>query len=111
MALSYSARSLLPLKNLIKEVIGNLLIDGENLKFVSSYTVYEENNGSIYVATITSMTPTSKHTAAKYHWFRQHVGKEFVIRKFKSENQKAYIFNKCLQGEIFVRIRKLLCGW
>ena len=57
------------------------------------------------------MTPKSKHIAVKYNWFRQHVGKEFVIRKIESENQKAYIFTKVLHGEIFVRIRKLLCGW
>ena len=78
---------------------------------MSSSTVYEENNGAIFVATILRMTPTSKHIAVKYHWFRQHVGKEFVIWKIKSENQKADIFTKGLQGEIILKIRKLLCGW
>ena len=43
-ALSYSVRALIPLKSLIKEVIDNLGIDSENLKFVSSSTVYEDNN-------------------------------------------------------------------
>ena len=66
-ALSHYVRALLPLKSLIKEVIDNLGIYCENLKFVSSSTVYEENNGSIYVATSPSMTPTSKHIAFKYH--------------------------------------------
>ena len=63
------------------------------------------------MATSPGMTPTSKHIAVKYHWFRQNVGKEFVIRKIESENQRADIFTKGLQGQIFVRIRKLLCGW
>ena len=81
------------------------------MKFVSSSTVYEENNGSIVVTTSPRMTPTSKHIAVKYNWFRHHVGKEFVIRKIESENQKADIFTKGLQGEIFVRIMKLICGW
>ena len=99
------------MKSLIKEVIDNLGIDCENLKFVSSSTVYEDNNGAIVMATSPRMTPSSKHIAVKYHWFRQHVGKEFVIRNIKSENQKADIFTKGLQGQIFVRIRKLLCGW
>ena len=58
-----------------------------------------------------SMTPTSKNISVKYHWFRQQVGKEFMIQKIKSENHKADIFTKGLQGEIFLRIRKLLCGW
>ena len=111
MTLSHSVRALISLKSLIKEVIDNLGIDSENLKFVSSSTIYEGNNGAIVVAKSPRMTPTSKHIAVKYHWFRQHVGKEFVIRKIESENQKAYIFTKGLQGQIFVRIRKLLLGW
>ena len=110
-ALYHSVRASLPLKSLIKEVIDNLGIDCENLKFVSSSTVYEDNNGAIVVATSTRMTPSSKHIAVKYHWFRKYVGKEFVIWKIESENQKADIFTKGLQGQIFVRIRKLLCGW
>ena len=109
--LSHSIIALLPLKSLIKAVIDNLVLDSEKLKFVSRSTIYEDNNGSIVVATSPSMTPTSKHIAVKYHWFRQHVGKEFVIWKIKSENQKADIFTKGLQGQIFVNIRKLLCGW
>ena len=111
MALSHSIRALLPLKNLIKELIDNLRIDSEKLKFVSSSTIYEDNNGSIVVATSPRITPSSKHIAVKYHWFRQHVGTEFVIWKIESENQKADIFTKGLQGQIFVRIRKLLCVW
>ena len=92
-------------------LIDNLGIYSENLKFVSSSTVYEDNNGAIVVATSPRMNPTSNHIAVKYHWFRQHVGKEFVIQKIDSENQKADIFTKVLQGQIFVRIRKFLCGW
>ena len=110
-ALSNSVRSLLPLKSLIKEVIDKLVIDSKNLKFVSISTVYEDNNGATLLATSPRMTPTSEHISVKYHWFRQHVGKEFVIRKIESESQKADIFTKGVQGQIFVRIRKLLCGW
>ena len=83
MALSHYIRSLLPLKSLIKEVIDNLGIDSENMKFASSSTTYEYNNGTIAASTIPRMTPTSKHISVKYHWFRQNVGKEFVIRKIK----------------------------
>ena len=85
-------------------MIDNLGIESENLKFVSSSTIYEYNNRAIVVATSPRMTPTSKHIAVKYNWFRQHVGKEFVIRKIDSENQKADIFTKGLQGQIFARI-------
>ena len=102
-ALYHSVRALLLLKSVIKEVIDNLGIDSENLKFVSRSAVYEDNNGDIVVSTSPRMTPTSKHIGVKYHWFRQHVGKEFVIRKIESENQKSDIFTKGLQGQIFFK--------
>ena len=108
--MSHSIRSLIPLTIITKEVIENLGIDSEKLKFLSSSTIYADNNGAIVVATSPRMTPISNHIGVKYHWFRQHVGNEFVIQKIKSENQKADIFTKVLQGQIFVRIRKFLCG-
>ena len=40
-ALSNSVRALSLLKSIIKEVIDNLGIDCENLKFVSSFTIYD----------------------------------------------------------------------
>ena len=73
-AFSHSVRALLPLKSRIKEVIDNLGIDSEKLKFVSSSTVYKDNNGAIFVATSPMIYPTSNHISIKYHWFRQHVG-------------------------------------
>ena len=111
MALSNSIRALPPLKSLIKEVVDNLGIDNENFKFVSSSTIYEDNIGAMVVATSPLVTPTSTHIAIKTRWFRQHVEKEFVIQQIESENQKVDIFTKGLQSQIFVRIRKLLCGW
>ena len=67
MALSHSVRALLPFKCLIKKVIENLGIGSENLKYLSSSTIYEDNNGAIVVATSSRITPTSKHIAVKYH--------------------------------------------
>ena len=69
-ALSNYVRALLPLKSLIKEVIDNLRVYSKNLKFLSSSTVYEQNNGAIVMATSPRMTPTSNHIAVNYHWFR-----------------------------------------
>ena len=56
--LSHSVRSLLLLKTSIKEVIENLVIHSEKLKFLSISTVYEDNNGAIVLATIPRMNPT-----------------------------------------------------
>ena len=69
-ALSHYVIELLPLKSLTKEVIDNLGINIENMKFVSSSTIYEENNRAIYVATSPRMTTESKHIDVKYNWFR-----------------------------------------
>ena len=78
--LSHYIRELLPLKMITKEVVKNLGMNSEKLDFVSSYTVYENNNCAIVVATVLSMTPNTKHIAVKYHWFRQIDGNEYFIK-------------------------------
>ena len=73
MAFPHSVRALLTLKSIIKEVINNLGIGSENLKFVSSSTDYDDNDRAIVVATSPMVTPTSNHIAVNYHWFRKRV--------------------------------------
>ena len=58
MSLSHSIRDLPPLNSIIKEVIDNLVMDINNLKLLSSSTVYEYNNGVIVVTTSPSINPT-----------------------------------------------------
>ena len=95
----------------MKQVVAGLRLKSEKLTFISKSTVYEDNAGAIVVATCPRMTPSSKFIAVKYHWFRDHVGKNFEIEKIDSEVQLADIFTKGLREEKFVKIRKLLCGW
>ena len=83
-------------------------VDIKKLKLVSRSTTYDYDNGSIVMEKNPRMTPTSNHISVKYHWFRKPFGKKFLIWKIESENQKANIFTKGLQGQIFVRISKLL---
>jgi len=110
-ALSQSLRDLLPIKNLIGEVMENFSVD-KKIKFISKSTVYEDNNGAIRVATCPRLTPTSKFIAVKYHWFRQHVeNKDIEIEKVDTKLQKADVFTKSLTGQSFVDSRKLVCGW
>ena len=91
-------------------MIDKLGIDSEKLKFVSISNVYEYSIGHIVVAKSPSMTLTSNNIADKYHWFRQHAVKEIFIWKIELENWKADIFIKGLHGELFLRIKKFLCG-
>ena len=65
MVFSRSVRALLPLKSLIKEVIDNLGIESDKLKFVSSSNIYDENNGAIVLAKSPSIIPTARHIALK----------------------------------------------
>ena len=51
------------------------------------------------MATTPRMTPASEHIAVNYHCFRNHVEKQFVIQNIESDNQKADIFTKGLQGD------------
>ena len=82
-----------------------------NVKFVSRCNIYKDNNGALVVEKHPMVTVTSKNISAKYHCFKQNVGKDFAICKFKSENNWADIFTKCLQGELFVKVKKFQYGW
>ena len=83
---SCSVRDLPPLKNIIKEEVDNLVINSDNLEFLSSSTVYEDNNYAIVVSKSPSTSPTSKHVFVYYHWLRQHIGKElFLILRIRRQ--------------------------
>ena len=75
--------------------------------------MFEDNNRALGLATAPKFTPRTKHIAAKYHWFKSHIGKEkgFIVKKVESENQKADIFTKELSAKVFAHVRKLLRGW
>ena len=77
--LSHSVRELPPLKSLITEVIERLVMDSNKVNFVSIYTFYEDKNSNVVVAEIPRITSTSKQISIKYHLFRNHVGREFMI--------------------------------
>ena len=80
MALYLYVRDLTPLKSLINEVSDNLRMDSEKLEFVSSSTIYDENNGAVLVATMQRMTHHLKRISIKYHWFSQNYQKLFWFK-------------------------------
>ena len=109
-ALSQSLRDLIPLKDLIQEVVDALGLPSD-VKYVSHSTVFEDNQGAISLARCPRMTPRAKHIGTKYHWFRSHMRKLFDVEHVESAKKKADIFTKGLQGQIFLSIRKQLFGW
>ena len=110
-ALSTSLRSLLPLKELVREVASSLMSDPSFITTTYS-SVFEDNNGALTLATVPRMTPRSKHIAVPYHFFREHVANgSLQILKIASENNKGDIFTKGLDHNKFHTLRFLLMGW
>ena len=83
-ALSLAMRDLIPLRGLVDEI--KTMFDIDELPCRAYSKVFEDNNGTILLATSPRMTPRSKHIAVKYHFFKEHV------------------YN-------FQRARKMLAGW
>ena len=109
-ALSQSMRDVLPMRIKVEQVLKQLNVDMTNVVVYS--TAFEDNNGALILATTKKMTLQSKHTAIKYHHFKQAVYNSFVkIVKVNSEKQLADIFTKGLGTIKFQANRLLLCGW
>ena len=105
-------RELIPLRGLLQEVGNKLDLDFAKPVILHS-TVFEDNNGTLSLATSPRMTPRTKHIAVKYHFFRSMIGpdKGICIQKIESAEQKADCFTKGLPDQTFQHIRKILQGW
>jgi hypothetical protein len=70
-AMSMAMRDVLPLKKLLKEIMGKIGIYGNAMaKFRT--TLWEDNLGALKLGRLEPgrMTPRSKQYGVKYHWFR-----------------------------------------
>lgn len=111
-ALSSSCRDLLPIRELVHDLVKVLRVKTKDLVFTTQSTCFEDNNACIALAMLRKITPQNRHIATKYHWFREHVRTGTMdIKKVASEKQLADIFTKNLTPEKFVGARMLLCGW
>ena len=113
-ALSMAVREFLPLKQLTKEILHEYKFETEKINFYTHSTIFEDNQGTLTVAKSPRYTPTSKFIAVKYHWFRQYVSgpmKEFNLKWISTNLQRADLYTKGLQGNLFLNLQKLLCGW
>ena len=113
-ALAQAMRELLPMRRLYEELLEALNIEKGPVTIKS--TIFEDNNGAISTATMPKMTPRTKHIATKYHFVKQYFGKNkledhpFELKKIDTKIQKADIFTKGLVADIFLHLRKILCG-
>ena len=66
-------RDLLPMGELLKEVIGKMNLK-KNQTTAVCCTFFEENNGALKLALSPWIAPRTKHISTNYHLFRSKVG-------------------------------------
>ncbi len=70
-ALSQSARDLIPMRSLLLELsTATKLIVGST---ITHSTIFEDNKGCVDLASAPCMRPRTRHIGLKYHHFRSHV--------------------------------------
>lgn len=111
-AMSQAMRDLLPMRSLLQHLGDKMKLSFSKPTIIHS-KVFEDNNGALTLATAPKISPRTKHIAVKYHFFREHVGKEkgIEILKIDTNEQLADAFTKGLSAEKFQGLRKRLLGW
>ena len=110
-ALSASMRILLPLRDLLGEMIDAFMIPTTTSATIRC-RVFEDNNGALLLATKQRITNRTKYFQVKWHFFWYHVRNGDVeIHKIATTDQLADFLTKGLNREAFERIRKLAQGW
>jgi hypothetical protein len=111
-AFSMAMRELLPMRALLQEICSKLQLRVATRSLVRS-TVFEDNQGCLSMVNTPKMSARNKYLSLKYHFFRDHIGKEKGIEAkwIETTKQQADIFTKGLPEAQFQVIRKLLMGW
>ena len=74
--------------------------------------MFEDNNGTIQLATTPKMRPRTRHIGVKYHHALDKIRQGLIsIQKNDTQFQRADIFTKALPVDTFTRLRKFLLGW
>ena len=110
-ALSSTEAEVLALAICVKDVLWlrNLL---EEFKVkIGKTTVYEDNQGAIYITNNSAMSRRAKHIATSYSFIREKVRKNLLkIEYVESKLNIADIFTKGLNKPVFERLAKILQG-
>ena len=103
-----ACKDLHPLVSLIRELSAAVGLDDS---FISNIhcKVHEDNVGALTLARLEPrrMTPSSKHYAIKYHWFRDKVAdpsQGITLVKIDTKNQLGDLFTKGLPQASFVHL-------
>jgi len=109
-ALSQSARDLIPMQGLLQELsAATKLIVGST---IALSTIFEDNKGCVELASAPHMRPRTRHIALKYHPFHSFVESgQLCIQWIDTAHQLADIFTKPLPVASFTFLREILLGW
>jgi hypothetical protein len=109
-ALSQSARDLIPMRGLLHELSkATKLIVGSTITYS---TIFEDNKGCVELANAPRMRPCTRHIGLKYHHFRSHIENGSIsISWIDTKHQLADIFTKPLSASSFLPLRHSLLGW
>ena len=113
-ALSQSVRVLLPMKELLLEIIDNVDVPTEfsSVKSTVKATVFEDNNSALQLATTQRVTNRTRYYAVKWHWFWDAVRNNKVkIEPIATNEQDTDYLTKGLVQEPFESNRKSNQGW
>ena len=127
-ALSNSMRDLIPIREILKEILEYVKVPithSETPRFttlskafkstknkLSPSKVYEDNEACLKFASMPKLSPRTKHIAIPYHFFHSKVKElEIQVLPINTEAQLADQFTKGLSQEKFQLARKQLMGW
>jgi hypothetical protein len=129
-ALSQSMRDLIPIREVLKEIMTivfernhDVVYHSHSKAFVDvsagsvkhnipQSTVYEDNDACLKFARMPKLTPRTKHIGVPYHWFRTQVETlQIHIEHIDTTMQLGDQFTKGLTVDLFRIARKALMGW
>jgi hypothetical protein len=110
-ALSSSLRVVLPLRNLLLEVITGIKLPPTFCTTIRCQ-VFEDNNGALLLATQQKITSRTKYFCVKWHHFWEQVQNGTIeVKKIATQEQRADYLTKGLPRETFETIRRMVQGW
>jgi Reverse transcriptase (RNA-dependent DNA polymerase) len=127
-ALSQSMRDLIPIRELLKEVLSIVFSVPDTIRYqthskafndvssprssIPASKVYEDNAACLKFASTGQLSPRTKHIGVPYHWFRSKVvSLDIQILPVSTTDQLADIFTKGLPNPTFESLRRILMGW
>lgn len=127
-ALSQAMRDLIPIRELLKEVMATVFDVKDIIHYrthskafqdvttpgssIPPSTVYEDNAACLKFAQTGQLSPRTKHIGVPYHWFRSKVESlDISIVAVSTTDQLADTFTKGLSLVPFQAARRILMGW